>query len=108
MSPASTSPDWSVDEAAFSQSMSITALVRIGGVVQASGSLGAFVGTDVRGSTQSATPVPPGLGPYGGQQMFGMLIYANMQGETVSFKFADCLVKKEMGNFIISKFTLLV
>ena len=82
-------PDWSADPTLYPLSMSITALVRVRGVVQTSGALGAFVGEEVRGSTQDVTPIPVGLGPYGGGAAFEMLIYAERTGVSVSFRFAD-------------------
>ena len=54
--------------------------------VQDSGALGTFVGSVVRGATQKVTPIPEGLGPYGGKSTFDVLIYANDPGEHLASK----------------------
>ena len=65
--------------------MSLTALVSIGGVQQSSGTLLAYVGTELRG-LQSTPSVPP-FGPYSGTSVYQTLLYADSSGETVSFEF---------------------
>ena len=67
--------------------MSVTSLVRVGGVTQASGTLVGYVGTSVRG-IQEKTSNPP-FGPYAGQAMYQITLYANAAGERVAFTFND-------------------
>jgi hypothetical protein len=69
----------------FSDTMTMTALVNIGGERQTSGTLSAIVEDEVRGEQDTAS-VPP-FGPYKGVAMYQMTIYANENGETVSFRF---------------------
>ena len=45
----------------------------------------AYVGTAVRG-VQGTTSMPP-FGPYAGKAMFQITIYANGDGETLSFTY---------------------
>ena len=54
--------------------MALTALVTIGGVAQPTGTLVAYLDTSVRGM-QSETSLPP-FGPYKGQPLYQMMIYA--------------------------------
>ena len=65
--------------------MVMTALVSLSGVAQSSGVLVALVGTEVRGSQDS--PSLPPFGPYAGQSLFQITLYADEGGETVDFQF---------------------
>ena len=78
---------WSVTASDFSDTMTLTALVSVGGVEQTSGTLGVFVGTQVRG-VQSTLSSPP-FGAYAGKSLFQATAYANAGGETLTFKFHD-------------------
>ena len=82
-----TSPDWSVTASDFSDTMTLTAIVTINGADQPSGTLGAFVGTQVRGV--QSTPSSASFGPYAGKSLFQVTVYANAGGETISFQFHD-------------------
>ena len=65
--------------------MVMTALVTLSGVAQSSGALTALVGTEVRGAQD--TPSLPPFGPYAGQAVFQITLYAEAGGETVAFVF---------------------
>jgi hypothetical protein len=71
--------------AAFTNSMSITALVQLDGVQMSSGTLMALVGTETRGV--EGTPSVPPFGPYTAVALYQMFIYAEQDGETVHFQF---------------------
>ena len=64
--------------------MTVTAIVRLNGELATSGTLGAFVGSVVRGVIGANALV---FGPYAGSGGFLMTIYANSAGETVTFQF---------------------
>ena len=85
--PPPATVSWSVVASDFSDTMTLTAMVTVDGVDQASGTLGAFVGSQVRGV--QSTPSSPPFGAYAGKSVFQLTVYANAGGETVSFKFHD-------------------
>ena len=93
--PAASGPGWTVNAASFENSMSLTSIVSLPRSGYATtGTLAAFVGSDaVRGVAQS--PIPLQFGPYAGTYIFQMLIYANVAGETVTFKFWDGAIEYE-------------
>ena len=76
---------WPVVVSDFESTMSLAALVRLDGVAQTAGTLGAFVGDTTRGVVDSPLEVP--FGAYAGDRVFSGLLYANTNGETVHFKF---------------------
>jgi len=76
---------WTVDVNAFSDSMTMTAVVKINGEFVSQGHLFAFVGDECRG-VQEQIAGPP-FGPFAGVIQFPMTIYANVAGESLSFKF---------------------
>ena len=82
-----TSPGWSVTPSDFSDTMTLSMVVTIGGVDQATGTLGAFVGTQARGV--QSTPSSPPFGPYAGKSIYQVTVYAAAGGETLSFQFHD-------------------
>ena len=63
--------------------MTVTALVALNGVLVSSGTLGAFVQGEVRGVIGPSS-VP--FGPYSGSSAFQMTIYADTDGEELSFQ----------------------
>ena len=65
--------------------MTATAMVRLGGVDQATGTLVAVVGTEVRGMQDTPSLAP--FGPYVGRPIFQITTYGNDSGETMSFQF---------------------
>ena len=67
--------------------MTLSMVVTIGGVDQATGTLGAFVGTQARGV--QSTPSTPPFGPYAGKSVYQVTVYAAAGGETLSFQFHD-------------------
>ena len=69
----------------FSNSMTVTALVSLGGAVQASGALAAYVGTEMRG-LQGTASAPP-FGPYAGVFLFQITLYAEAGGDVLGFRF---------------------
>ncbi len=76
-------PDWSIDPSAFQSTMTLTAAVYVDGA-RSSGEddlLGAFVGEEVRG-VAATTEVA-------GSKAFFLTAYANMSGETMTFKFFE-------------------
>ena len=75
---------WAFDEAVFAETMTLTAIVTVGGARQSSGVLAAFVGTDVRGV--QARPLLPPFGPHAGQPMFQLTLYGK-DGEGFTFQF---------------------
>jgi hypothetical protein len=79
-----------VDVSAYSDTMTMSALVRINNVDQPSGTLAAFVGTVPRGIQNTPTTSP--FGPYAGKAIYQFSIYANLSGELVTFKFFDGVV----------------
>jgi hypothetical protein len=82
----SVSEAWTVNPSDFSDTMTMSALVKINGVVQSSGTLASFVGPEVRG-VQATTSTPP-FGPFAGKAMFQITNYANEGGELLTFKFS--------------------
>ena len=82
-----TSPTWSVNIGEFPDTMTLSAVVTIGGATQASGTLGAFVGAQVRGV--QSTPSVPTFGPYASTSIYQLTIYASSIGEALSFLFHD-------------------
>ena len=65
--------------------MTLTTLVVIDGEPQSAGTLTATVGSEVRGVQD--TPSFPPFGPYTGQPMYQITLYADDPGETLSFSF---------------------
>lgn len=85
--------------------MTLTAAVNIGGVQQSSGTLVACVGTEVRGF--QSTPSEPPSGSYSGTKVYQITLYADEDGEKVSFYFlvgsattmlSETLTFKKKGN----------
>ena len=78
-------PDWSVNASAYSKSLSFVGVVQFDGVESTDGNdmIGAFVGGECRGVAQ------PTLFPVTGRWTFGMNIYSNTNGETITFKAYD-------------------
>lgn len=83
---ASTTSGWSVNPAAFPDSMAISAIVVVDGRSQTTGILVAFVGTEVRGVVE-AMHDPVGFGPYQGAFLFELLVFGDVRGETLTFLF---------------------
>ena len=80
---------FSFNPANFSDTMTATCLVTIGGIEQTSGTLVALVGTEVRGR-QDAT-FDPSFGPYDGSRLYSLNIFTNEAKATrgtVRFQFA--------------------
>ena len=65
--------------------MAMTALVTLSGFDQSSGTLTAYVGTEVRGVQETSATAP--FGPYVGKPTFQILIFGDVDGETLSFTF---------------------
>ena len=65
--------------------MAVTAMVSLNGADQTSGRLVAFADGEVRGLNDAPKLTP--FGPYKGKHLFGITIYANAEGETLSFMF---------------------
>ena len=65
--------------------MTVTAVISIDDTVQESGTLGAFVGTEVRGEQSSATS--PAFGAYVGKKLYVLTAHGVTDGEVLSFKF---------------------
>ena len=65
--------------------MAVTAMVSLDGADQTSGRLVAFADGEVRGLNDAPKLTP--FGPYKGKHLFGITIYANAEGETLSFMF---------------------
>ena len=82
--PPSSAPR-SFNPADYEKSLTLVALITINGVDQASGTLTAFASTEVRGVL--ATPTRPPFGPYTNKMLYHMIVYANGDGETISFLF---------------------
>lgn len=82
------SPDWSINPADYNYSMTVTAVLNVNCVELShpSNKLGAFVGSDARGSVLSSTIV--------NDRYIAMLtLYSNQPaGETVSFKIYDAVL----------------
>jgi len=76
--------------AQFSDSMSIIAVVLVGGAVQDAGLLGAYVGDELRGVTGPLSfKIPPLPGwQYGGETAFSFLVYGT-DGESFTFTYQD-------------------
>ena len=72
----------------FTQTVVVSALVTIDGIVQRNGSLLAYVGAELRGS--QATPTSPPFGPYVSQPIFQIGVYFGVEtAELISFFFHD-------------------
>lgn len=84
-SAAGMSSSWKVDQAQFEASMTLLAAVQIDGVNQQDGRLAAFVHNEIRGVADAAEPAP--LGPFKGERLFALMVYANRNGEELKFKF---------------------
>jgi len=78
---------WSVDAARFATTMTVTAVVSVGGVEQGVGALAAFVGSEVRG-VQDTAMIPP-FGPFAGKPIYSLVVRADKAGETLSFRYFD-------------------
>ena len=71
--------------AKFANTMTLTAQVKINGVAQASGTLKAYVGTELRGWED--VPQNPPFGTYVGQPMYAIMLYADRSDETLRFEY---------------------
>ena len=82
---------WHVDAAQYESTATVVAIVRIGGIVQTSGRLGAFAPNGAaRGATSSVVRIP--VGPYAGNSSFWLMVYgpsAAGNAELLSFRFFD-------------------
>jgi len=78
---------WSVNPADYANNMTMSALVRVDGANATSGSLAAFVGSQIRGLNSSPTVVP--MGAYQGQTIYSLVIYGDTSGQTLSFKWSS-------------------
>ena len=78
-------PPFEFEPASFDNTMPLTAMVRLGGVDQATGTLVAVVGTEVRGMQDTPSLAP--FGPYVGRPIFQITTYGSDSGETMSFQF---------------------
>ena len=67
--------------------MSVSALIYSNGAALGvtGGTLIAMAGSDIRGVLSSTQGIP--FGPYVGNQMFGITVYADDNGETISFQY---------------------
>ncbi|MES2689955.1 MAG: cadherin repeat domain-containing protein, partial [Bacteroidota bacterium] len=75
-------PSWSVNPAAFAYSMTVTAVAEINctELTSPSNRIGAFVGSDCRGTALTSTVV-------NGRYIASMVVYSNVpSGETITFK----------------------
>jgi len=81
-----------VDPTGYEDTANMVAAVRLGGVVQVTGILGAFINGTLRGVTRSPTPVPnkPVFGALRGKSTYGLTVHLNLadQGHNVTFKFS--------------------
>lgn len=80
-----TPKEWVLNAGRYVQTMSVTALVSANGVVQSSGTLAAFVGSEIRGLQHTAS-VPP-FGAHAGKALYLITVYANKGGESVGFQY---------------------
>lgn len=78
-------PPWTLEPAAFERSMTALVSVLLDGMQQEQGFLAAFAGSSVRGLASAGEPTP--FGPFIGQRFFPIMIYANGNGEQISFQF---------------------
>ena len=76
-----------MDASKFSDTMTMTAAVVIGGTLAGTGKLRSYVGDELRGD--QANPSSPPFGAYKGKSLYQITMYANMGGETVRFTFED-------------------
>lgn len=85
--PAPAAAAWAVVPSDFSDSMSLQALVTVGGVEQAAGTLAAFVGSTVHGVQD--TPLIPPFGPKAGKSIYAITIFGNGsdKDKPISFEF---------------------
>jgi hypothetical protein len=90
--------DWKFAAGRYAQTMSVTALVTVGGARKESGTLAAMVGSELRG-VQSTAKVPP-FGAYAGKAMYLIVVRANEDGETVSFQYFDGATKTALDKTI--------
>ncbi|MCP4708378.1 MAG: hypothetical protein GY869_07125 [Planctomycetes bacterium] len=76
-------PGWSVNPADYGFSMAVTALVKSRGEAASGDShyLAAFAGAEVRGVTQAVE--------FSGNWLYFLTVYANANGEEISFQFYD-------------------
>jgi len=84
--PATVPAGWAVDVSSFPETMTVTALVTLGGATVKSGTLAAFAGGDVRGVQNVVSS--PHFGPHAGKSLFEVTVYGN-GGETISFAYND-------------------
>ena len=70
----------------FSESMTMTARVLIGSVLQTTGALRAVSGTELRG-IQPDPSIPP-FGPYANTAVYQMTVHGDTSGDTLSFTFS--------------------
>ena len=92
-------PEWRIDGIAYSDTMTLTALVSIGGEDQAYGALAAFSGMEVRG-VQSA-PSFPSFGPHAARPLYFLTVYCT-GAEKLTFWFANGLGATTLLNGVIS------
>jgi len=78
----------------YAATMTVTGFVTIGGAVQSSGTFAAFAGTEVRGVQDTPSVVP--FGPYKGVSMYLTMVYADNDGDAISFKFGDTALTQTM------------
>eukprot|EP00937_MAST-01D_sp_MAST-1D-sp2_P006750 g6750.t1 len=71
----------------FANSMSVSAVIISGdsALDVTGGTLIAMVGSEIRGVLSSTQTIP--FGPYQGMKLFGIMVYANNKGETISFQY---------------------
>lgn len=82
-----TPADWVDSPAKYINTMTVAALVTLGGKVQGAGSLVAMKGAEVHG-LQSTASIPP-FGPYAGKSLYLIMVRADTEGEEISFTYYD-------------------
>lgn len=83
--PASWPVLLTVNTAQYASTMTLNAHVSLDGVNQTSGLLVAKVGTEIRAYKQDV--VSPQFGPYAGNSIFSMILYADSDDDTYTFVF---------------------
>ena len=69
----------------YASTMTVTALIKVGGIEQSEGTLVAYADNTIHGVQDSPTLVP--FGPHAGKSMYLMVVYANANGEAMSFSY---------------------
>lgn len=77
---------WTLDYAKFSDTMTMTCKVTIDGKDMSEGTLGAFVGNEVRGLAKPPSRAIP-FGPNKGKKLYLITLYADTSGEDLTFKY---------------------